>query len=163
MPVCAEYIQLLYRKCTTHKLLIQLLNNTMHACLFVPSTYSHYFNSGLVYLSSPTPSEAHLPPFLKMLSREISCDGPGQSKATIWSLRIGSDGKLFVFNNGKPVNSPSAEVMAGQLHHSKDMGAVSEYVRSNLKLHAGNDINCKPCSVSEQHCSQLMFAEFRLE
>lgn len=78
---------------------------------------------------SPTPSEACLPPFLKMLRREVSHDGPGQSKATIWSLRIGSDGKLFVFNNGKPVNSPSGEVMEGQLYHSNGTGAKPDYVR----------------------------------
>ena len=70
-----------------------------------------------------------MPPFLKMLRREVSHDGPGQSKATIWSLRIGSDGKLFVFNNGKPVNSPSGEVMEGQLYHSNGTGAEPDYVR----------------------------------
>ena len=34
-----------------------------------------------------------------------------------------------VFNNGKPVNSPSGEVMEGQLYHSNGTGAKPDYVR----------------------------------
>ena len=89
------------------------LNCLLLVCLFV----CYY---------SPTSSAAKIPPFLKMLSRGISRDGPGQSKASkgknkannVWTLRT-LDGKLFVFNNGKPVGTPPEEATGGQLHHDK--------------------------------------------
>lgn len=89
------------------------LNCLLLVCLFV-----RYY--------SPTSSAAKIPPFLKMLSRGISRDGPGQSKASkgknkannVWTLRT-LDGKLFVFNNGKPVGTPPEEATGGQLHHDK--------------------------------------------
>lgn len=75
---------------------------------------------------------------MKMLTREISRDGPGQSKTSkgknkansIWTLRT-LDGKLFVFNNGKPVSTPPDEATGGQLHHSKD----TETVIDSVSLH----------------------------
>ena len=101
-----------------------LLLIPLFACLFV----CYY---------SPTSSAAKIPPFLKMLSRGISRDGPGQSKASkgknkasnVWTLRT-LDGKLFVFNNGKPVSTPPGEATGGQLHHDKGTDTVFDIVSS---------------------------------
>ena len=76
-----------------------------------------------------------------MLTRDISRDGPGQSKTSkgnkkansIWTLRT-LDGKLFVFNNGKPVSTPPDEATGGQLHHSKDTETVIDSVSLHINI-----------------------------